>query len=139
MTLVLDASVALKWYVPEEHAEIAQSILRSGEQLIAPQLLVAEVCNASWKLVRRGELDPGQHHRIAAAIARPFDLLAPLSALLPRAATLALDFDHPIYDCFYLALSEARNAPLITDDRRLLAKLRPTSFNVQALQSWRPN
>jgi len=139
MTLVLDASVALKWYVPEEHAEIAESILRSGEQLIAPQLVVAEVANASWKLVRRGELDPSQHHRIAAAIARPFDLLAPLTALLPRAAAIALELDHPIYDCFYLALSEARTAPLITDDRRLIAKLRTTTYEVQALQSWRPS
>ena len=139
MTLVLDASVALKWYVPEEHADIAHGILRSGEQLIAPQLVLAEVANASWKLVRRGELDARQHHRKAAAIARPFDLLAPLSALLPRAAALALELDHPIYDCFYLALSEARTAPLVADDRRLLAKRRPTSFNVQALRAWRPN
>ncbi len=139
MTLVLDASVAFKWYVPEEHAERAQDILRSGEQLIAPQILVAEVANASWKLVRRGQLAPEQHHRIAAVVARPFDLLAPLSALLPRAAALALEIDHPIYDCFYLALSEARAAPLVTDDRRLLAKLRPTSFHVQALQSWQPS
>jgi len=139
MTLVLDASVALKWYVPEEHAEIAESILCSGEQLIAPQLLVAEVANASWKLVRRGELDPSQHQRIAAAITRPFDLLAPLSPLLPRAAALSLELDHPIYDCFYLALSESWAVPLVTDDRRLLAKLEPTSFEVQALQSWRPN
>ena len=66
-------------------------------------------------------------------------VLAPLSALLPRAAALALELDHPIYDCFYLALSEARTAPLVADDRRLLAKRPPTSFNVQALRARRPN
>jgi predicted nucleic acid-binding protein len=72
-------------------------------------------------------------------IARPFSLLAPLSALLPRAAAIALELDHLIYDCFYLALSAARTAPLVTDDRRLLAKLQPSGFNVQAFQSWRAN
>ncbi len=28
--------------------------------------------------------------------------------------------DHPAYDCFYLALAEARDAPMVTADRRLL-------------------
>ena len=139
MTFVVDASVALKWYVPEENADLADDILRSGRQLIAPQIVVAEVANASWTLVRKGQLDPKQHHRIAAAIARPFDLLAPLTALLPRAAAIALELDHPIYDRFYLALGEARTAPLIADDRSLLAKLEATIFHVQALQSWRPD
>jgi len=139
MTLVLDASVALKWYVPEDDADLADDILRSGEELIAPQIIVAEVANTSWRLARRGQLDPKQHYRIAASIARPFAMLAPLTALLPRAAAIALELDHPIYDCFYLALSEARTAPLITDDRKLLAKLQATTFRVQALQSWRPN
>ena len=139
MTFVLDASVALKWYVPEEDADLAEDILRSGQQLIAPQIVVAEVANASWRLVRRGQLDPEQYHRIAASIARPFAMLAPLTALLPRAAAIALELGHPVYDCFYLALSEARTAPFITDDRKLLAKLQATTFQVQALQSWRPN
>jgi predicted nucleic acid-binding protein len=139
MTFVLDASVALKWYVPEDDADLAEDILRSGQQLIAPQIVVAEVTNASWRLVRRGQLDPKQYHRIAASVARPFAMLAPLTALLPRAAAIALELDHPIYDCFYLALSEARTAPLITDDRKLLAKLQATTCQVQALQSWRPN
>jgi predicted nucleic acid-binding protein len=139
MTLVLGASVALKWYVPEDDADLADDILRSGQELIAPQIVVAEVVNASWRLVRRGQLDPNQHHRIAASIARPFATLAPLAALLPRAAAIALELDHPVYDCFYLALSEARTAPLITDDRRLLAKLQATAFQVRALQSWTPN
>ena len=139
MTLVLDASVALKWYVPEDDADLADDILRSGQELIAPQIVVAEVVNASWKLVRRGQLHPNQHHRIAASIARPFAVLAPLTALVPRAAAIALELDHPVYDCFYLALSEARTAPLVTDDRRLLAKLQATTFQVRALQSWSPN
>ena len=95
---------------------------------------MAEVANASWKLVRKGQLDPKQHHRIAAAIARPFDLLAPLTALLPRAAAIALELDHPIYDCFYLALSEARTAPLVTEDRGCSPSCEATIFHVQALQ-----
>lgn len=137
MTLVVDASVALKWYVPEEDDDLAAGLLHSGEELIAPQIVVAEVANASWRLVRKGEITPTQHTRIAASVARPFAALAPLAALLPRAAAITLALDHPVYDCFYLALSEARDAPLITDDRRLLAKLDGAVFRVSALQSLR--
>jgi predicted nucleic acid-binding protein len=135
MKVVVDASVAFKWYVPEDDADLAQDLVASEHRLIAPEIIVAEVANASWKLVRKGELDPGQHTRIASALPRPFEELVPLTALLARAAAISLALDHPVYDCFYLALSEAREAPLVSADRRLLAKLRGSSFQVASLRS----
>jgi predicted nucleic acid-binding protein len=41
---------------------------------------------------------------------------------------IASQLDHPVYDCFYLALAEARDALLVTADRRLLRKLRGTPW-----------
>jgi hypothetical protein len=41
MTLVIDASVALKWYLIEEGADQARQILADGETLVAPELVVA--------------------------------------------------------------------------------------------------
>ena len=46
MTLVADASVALKWYLIEDGAEAARQSLADGDTLVAPELVVAEVCNA---------------------------------------------------------------------------------------------
>ena len=53
MTLVVDASVALKWFVDEDGSDRAVALLDGDEPLIAPDLVVAEVCNAAWKSLRR--------------------------------------------------------------------------------------
>jgi len=54
---VVDASVALKWVIPEVGAEAALA-LRAADRLIAPDLIVAECANALWKMVSRGEMSP---------------------------------------------------------------------------------
>jgi predicted nucleic acid-binding protein len=44
--------------------------------------------------------------------------------LMPAATRLAQDLDHPVYDCFYLALAVQQQYPLLTADRRFQAKVR---------------
>jgi predicted nucleic acid-binding protein len=122
MTIVVDASVALKWYVAEEDSGAALALLTSGERLIAPDLVVAELRNGAWRLVRRGELRKEQLAIIARGVPEAFAALHGSAALATRAAALALELNHPVYDCFYLALSEAQSAPLVSADRRLIAK-----------------
>jgi predicted nucleic acid-binding protein len=128
VTVVVDARVALKWYVADADSAAARSLFVGERDVIAPELLVAEISNASWQLLRRGEIDRAQHVRIAEAIGGTLSRLVPLHRLVARAAVLAHDLDHPVYDCFYLALSEAENAPLITADRRLIARVASTPF-----------
>jgi predicted nucleic acid-binding protein len=50
--------------------------------------------------------------------------LRPTASLAPRALELALNLDHPVYDCFYLALAEAETAQMVTADRHLERRLR---------------
>jgi predicted nucleic acid-binding protein len=128
MTIVVDASVALKWYIEEEDSAAALALLASGERLIAPDLLVAELCNGAWRLIRRGELRSEQLAIIASGVAAAFATLYGSARLAPRAAAIALELDHPVYDCFYLALSEAQDASLVSADRRLIAKVEGGSF-----------
>lgn len=54
-TLVVDASVAIKWVVEEPGTAVAVAVRR--HRLCAPDLLVAECANILWKKVRRRELD----------------------------------------------------------------------------------
>jgi predicted nucleic acid-binding protein len=54
-TLVVDASIAVKWVVEEEGTLHALALLRQAK-LIAPELLVAECANILWKKVLRDEL-----------------------------------------------------------------------------------
>ena len=53
--------------------------------------------------------------------------------LAPRATAMALDLDHAIYDCFYLALAEREDAPLVTADRRFLGKLERSPWRDHAM------
>jgi predicted nucleic acid-binding protein len=140
MTLVVDASVALKWYLIEDGAEAARQILADGDTLVAPELIVAEVCNACWLAARRGELGPAQEEAIAEDITRVFDRLERLVPHAPRAAAIARAIDHPVHDCFYLALSEALRAPLVTADGRLLARVADTPFaaRTRGLEGYAP-
>jgi predicted nucleic acid-binding protein len=64
---------------------------------------------------------------------RAFAMLHALAPLAARAGAIALAIDHPVYDCFYLALSEAQDVPMVTADRKLVTKLAGTSFAPRVL------
>jgi predicted nucleic acid-binding protein len=101
---------------------MAWAVREGGDVLIAPDLVVPEVCNGAWKAWRRGELEPEQRQRIARHIAQAYDRLMPSSPLAERALAIAGTLDHPVYDCFYLALAEMEGGQLVTADRQLRNK-----------------
>ena len=141
MTLIVDASVALKWFLNDEPEwAAAKALLDGGEPLIAPELVVAEVCNAAWRGVRVGRLKQEQAEALARSLPALFVLLASASELAERAVAISGRLDHAVYDCFYLALAEAREVPLITADARFLRKLERTSWAAIAmhLADYRP-
>jgi len=135
MKLVVDASVAIKWMIDEEDSELADRLLDEGHDFLAPELIVAEMISAAWKQCRRGSIGNAQYDHIVIRVVDGPITYRPLRPLATRAAALARDLDHPIYDCFYLALAEAENLPMITADRRLVATLdgTPLAGRVQPL------
>jgi predicted nucleic acid-binding protein len=58
---------------------------------------------------------------------RPIEF-RPLAALARQALEMDATLDHPIYDCFYLALAEQCDALLVTADDRFLSKLQATGW-----------
>jgi predicted nucleic acid-binding protein len=129
VSLVVDASVALKWFLSEEpNASRAVAILQGGVTLIAPDFLIAEVCNAAWCSAKLGRISRAQLGEIAANLPRFFDALVSATVLAPRAVAIAGQLDHPIYDCLYLALAEAEQADFVTADTRLVGKVQATSW-----------
>ena len=128
MKLVVDASVALKWLIDEPDSELADNLLDGGHDFLAPELIVAEVLNAAWRRRRLGEIADAQFEEIVVRIVDGLIAYQPLRPLAPRAAALARDLNHPVYDCLYLALAEAEEAPLVTADRRLLAVVQGTAL-----------
>ena len=128
MILVIDASVALKAFFPEDDTERARALLDKSDERFAPDLIVAEACNAVWLKVRAGNLEAGLASDILDRIPGLFDALTPSSRLARDALSLAVSLGHPAYDCFYLALAQRLGAPLITADRRLIRAVTGTSL-----------
>ena len=134
MSLVVDASVAFKWFVSDEpHAREAGNLLRTESSLLAPDILVAEVSNSAWRAVRLGRIQPQHGIRIATALPDLFESLTGSAPLAPRAVAIARELDHPVYDCLYLSLAEARQTRLVTADARFLAKLIGTAWEASTV------
>ena len=119
---VVDASVAGKWVVEESGS--GQARMLAGARLEAPDLLAVECANILWKKARIGDLDARQaRERLDALLEAPV-ALTPSRDLLGPALGLALELEHPVYDCLYLALALARGVPLVTADERLAKAVR---------------
>jgi len=126
VALIVDASVAVKWIVAEPLRDEALELVRQND-VVVPDLLPVEVRNALVNRVRR-RLATVEEARRAASAFRAIPLIVEPSAdRLDEAFDLALAFEHPIYDCIYLALAVIRQLTLVTADRRMfdLAQRRP--------------
>ena len=128
MALIIDASVAFKWYVPEAGSGIALALLERPDELVAPELILIEVINAMWARLR-GQ-DEFRRSIIAASEALPLALnsMHPLADLLPRSLDLAIELDHALYDCSYLALAERMNSKLVTADAKFFRKVENSAY-----------
>jgi predicted nucleic acid-binding protein len=85
MTLVIDASVAVRWYFEQPGSDIARDIAGRDEELIAPDLIFAEAGSAIWQYVRAGFLSAGEAAEIMPKMLLRIDRFAPLSELVTPA------------------------------------------------------
>lgn len=125
-TITIDSSVAAKWFLAEEGADRAALLAGSDDMLCAPDLLIAEVGNVFWKACRQARASYENAVKAMKLLPSLFDEFIPHAEHARRALDLSLSLDHPIYDCFYIAIAEAREAPLVTADRKLIRKLAGT-------------
>ena len=124
MTVVVDASVAVKWVLQEEHTEEALRLWdrwqESSEFVVAPRLFSAEVTNVMHQRVRRGQLASADAAEILdtllsiVAVSEPEGLYGRSFAL---AGLLGLN---STYDAVYLALAEAEECDMWTADLRFV-------------------
>lgn len=112
----------MKWLVPEEGSDRARMLLTRVD-LVGPTLLHVEVANGLRKKVRRGELASAPDLRkLVESLAGLLQTVDETSSLA-RAISLALRFDHAVYDCVYLAMAEQLGRDLVTADVKFLRKV----------------
>ncbi len=119
MSVVIDASVALKWVLDEPGKDAADALLE--EELIAPSLWLLEAANALWRRTQRGEISSEEaRERLTELHNAPVTTTA-IEDDLAAAADLANILAHPVYDCLYLAMAIRENTYVVTADLRFHA------------------
>jgi predicted nucleic acid-binding protein len=137
MRALIDASVAVKWYLPEPGERAAMRVFAEGldgsRELLAPDWIVAELANALRKKVRREECSGAQAQAILDLFETDAPRLVEAVALVPRALELALRLDETVYDCLYLAAAIEEEASLVTADARLAQAARGVVAEVELI------
>lgn len=116
---VVDASVVIKWFIPEIHSDAARRFLSAAHEWFSPDLLFPEVGNVIWKKVRRGELTTEQGARLAADVSTVAVETVSARGLMIDAYALAVTTGLSVYDSMYLALAIRLKTEMITADDRL--------------------
>ncbi len=136
MTIVIDASVALKWVLPEDDSDLADALL--SEKLVAPPLWLVEGANALWRNVRLGKISPADAARLFGELSA-----APVTTIyddndVANALALSVRLSHPVYDCLYIVLAQRENTYVVTADRRfadLATSFPEIAANIRSLGS----
>ncbi|MGO9589766.1 MAG: type II toxin-antitoxin system VapC family toxin [Candidatus Acidiferrales bacterium] len=125
-SIVLDASVAAKWFLPakdEPLASEARHLFRrfsAGQvEFVVPDIFWAEIGNIFWKAIRQGRCTKGTSE---SAFGFLFDLelaSVPSLDLLDLAFEIALSCGRSVYDGLYVSLAVASQSSLVTADERL--------------------
>jgi len=125
MKVVVDASVAIKWFVREPGHEQALALLAPGVERHAPDLVIAETASIAWKKRTIGEITIDQAEAVVSALPGYFSSLLPAGKIVRRALEIGLQLNHPIYDCLYLACAATfEGGIVVTADDRLLTACR---------------
>ena len=137
MNLVIDASVLIKFYVPEILSDRAERLLaKVGNKdidLLAPDLIYPEAGNILWKKQRLKELTHSEAEEITDAILSLPLMIEASKSLLPLAVDIAIAYGITVYDASYLSLAKVYETTLITADRKLVDILAKTYLKVSVI------
>jgi predicted nucleic acid-binding protein len=124
LIFVIDASVAAKWFLPDEPCSaLALELLRSAAMgatdFIVPDLFFPECGNLLWKAARHQRLSAEETLAAIQLIADLQTLTVPASGLLDRTLQIARTYDRTFYDSLYIAVALQHRTHLITADQKL--------------------
>jgi predicted nucleic acid-binding protein len=116
--IVVDASVAAKWFFSEIHSRAALEVLRPGNRLYAPDFLLLEMDSVFSKRVQRGDITE-REARDARAMLRQMPVeYHPFGSLLDGAFEIAARSGCSMYDALYAALARSLGGAVVTADRK---------------------
>ena len=138
MVIVVDASLAVKWFLPEPGAEAAAALLLEQDEIAGPDMLAVEV---HATLVRGANMVKSNRVEAETAIRRfqamiesgDVTLIRSLPKQIERSANIAVNLGHPLKDCIYLVLAMEMDCELVTCDARFAEKAKGVWARVRVL------
>jgi predicted nucleic acid-binding protein len=138
--VVIDRSVAAKWFLAEPHSDKALDILEAKKAkelaLLAPEFIYAEVGNILWRRVSSGTLADADAQLFIDDFSKIQFTLVSSASLLRDAYTLAVAHKRTVYDSLYLALSLRAKCELVTADARLFNAIGARFSDIVLLANW---
>ena len=141
--VVIDASLAAMWSVPEVYSDQALTLANQWAEentlLIAPCLMLTEVTNAFYKRVVQREMDLATGIEALHVVLEFGIEIREEPGLHSRAMELSHQLKRPTtYDCHYLALAEIHNCELWTGDERFYNSVKETMHQVKWIGNYPP-
>jgi predicted nucleic acid-binding protein len=126
--LIVDASIAAKWFTEEEYSEEALCLLGGKYPLHAPDFFHLEMDSIICKWVRRGIIGKDEGETVRATLKRLPIHTHPFSPFRDSAYAIASRTGRSVYDCLYVALAVLLKGRMITADRKLYDGLKHSPF-----------
>ncbi|MEM3467084.1 MAG: type II toxin-antitoxin system VapC family toxin [Thermoproteota archaeon] len=124
--IVVDASVAVKWFVPEKYSDKALRLrelyLNGDLEIIAPTLICYEVANA-LRFHPYHQLSERELLKAVSAFKDMQITVEPTTKTWFKAFEISVHNNLSVYDAIYLATSISFKTKLITSDKGMIEKL----------------
>lgn len=138
--IVVDSSVAVKWFVIETDSIKARQLLLEYEQrlweFLAPDLIYAEYGNIIWKKQVFQGFDIADANSALEDFQNIQFAITPARFIFKEAFQIAVKHKRTFYDSLYLALSIRENCEFVTADEKFYNAVRADFSNIILLSNW---
>lgn len=126
---IIDACIAVKWYLPEIYSERAREVLNKLDHFVVPDLFLIEMDNILTKKIRKKELSLDEAENIFKDLNRlPFISIS-YKRFREDAFFISSRYSVTQYDACYLALAVNVDGLFYTADQRFLNSIKNTAYS----------
>ncbi len=120
MKIVLDVSAAFAIITNANGSQNFLDVISQATVVLAPDLFYSEAANVGWKYHQLEDISPEEALRLSETAIQLIDIFFPAEPIWKDALQLGCELGHPVYDCFYLVLTQKQEATLLTKDKKLM-------------------
>ena len=140
-SIVVDASVAVKLFVQDEHTPAARQLFALTEHPVVyrayvPAFFYSECANALWKSVRFADYSVKRAEEQIEDLGDLMLHVSPWHEWLGASFSIAVKYGITAYDASYVALADNLDATLLTCDTKLINSLKNAPFDIQHLSKF---